>query len=559
MAATDKQRTQLVELLWQLKTELSRSGSQIHFSTLVNDPKYREGVLNNALQSGVPELQNIVRQIQALDAPGRLVPMPGAATDSSNKPTTPSRLMFDRALGANPPRRRSMASTALGIGATLLIVVMLAGGVAYFTVPGLLKPQGADIQSVSGSILTSTVWRSNITYILEDKVFVEGDATLTIEPGTRILGRFGSALIITRDAKLYARGRVDAPIVFTSAQPEGFRKRGDWGGLVLLGNAPLNQRRGHIEGIPPADVRGSFGGSDPMSNCGLLEYVRVEFAGFEIGANNELNGITLGGCGETTIVRYIQSHMGLDDGVEIFGGGVDIRYVVVSGAGDDGLDWDMGWTGNAQFVVIQQHPDDGDAAFEGDNWHEEPNAQPRSAPVIYNATLIGSRNKDKVQRAMSIRRGTAGTFRNFVVVGFPGAAIDIGGKETVELLKRGELSFENMLFHNIGAFGRTFFPEEIGPQNNDEGFNEEAFFMDPARNSLVYRVDPKLPFTAFDTRNPNFVPAADSPVSEGYAPVPAGGDIGGGEFWDRSATYLGAFRPNATNTWMDGWTAFPPN
>ncbi|HAJ43650.1 MAG TPA: hypothetical protein DCM00_13520, partial [Alcanivorax sp.] len=196
-----------------------------------------------------------------------------------------------------------------------------------------------------------------------------------------------SALVITRGASLHAAGNADMPIVFTSGQPQGTRAPGDWGGVVLLGSAPVNQADAHIEGVPANDTRGSFGGDDADGSCGVLEYARIEFAGFEVYANNELNGLTMGGCGSGTIIRHVQVHRSLDDGVEMFGGTADLRHVLITGAGDDSLDWDWGWRGRVQFLIAQQHPNSGDNAFEADNNGNQHDAEPMSEPVMYNVTL----------------------------------------------------------------------------------------------------------------------------------------------------------------------------
>ena len=161
---------------------------------------------------------------------------------------------------------------------------------------------------VRGPIVETTTWKTGRTYRLDGLVFVEAGARLLVEPGVTVLGGPGAALIVTRDASIHARGTEDEPIVFTSARPEGSRASGDWGGVVLLGNAPLNRERANVEGIPRNDGRGIFGGKDRRSNCGVLEYVRIEFAGYPIGADNELNGLTLGGCGSETLVRHVQTN-----------------------------------------------------------------------------------------------------------------------------------------------------------------------------------------------------------------------------------------------------------
>jgi len=571
VATSDRQRTRLIELLWHLKTEFSRNGeSNIQFNTLVNDPDYREDILNKAVQSGTTHLREIAQQIKELDIPGRLVPAPGsgsvAAIPNDEKPQSePKAAIADQPSPTPPEPKQSKSYTgrivtsAVVVAIAIIIVVLRYSGIDFNFFNQAFNEMLGKQRTVSGVILESTLWRASSEYFLEGIVYVGGDAKLTIEPGTKILGRPGSALVIARDATIDAKGTASKPIVFTSAQPEGSRSRGDWGGLVLLGNAPINRGRANIEGIPEEEGYGSFGGSDSASNCGILEYVRVEFAGFEIGANNELNGLTLGGCGDSTIIRHVQSHMGLDDGIEVFGGTVDLRNVVVSGARDDSFDWDMGWNGRVQFLVIKQFRDEGDNGFEGDNWKNKPDAQPRSAPTFYNVTMVGSDNPDQDQRAMVIRRGSGGTFRNFIITGFPLAAIDIRDKETAALIETGELSFENMLFHKVGRFGRTYFPGEIGEADNDGGFDEDAYFTDPIRNNR-FNVDPRLPYTALGvTDSDSFTPGAKSPAAEGAASVPTGGGVAGGEFWDQSANYLGAVRPGVSKSWLAGWTAFPPN
>lgn len=129
-------------------------------------------------------------------------------------------------------------------------------------------------------IRSDTTWKAGKTYILTGRSFVENGATLTIEPGVTIQGRPGSALVVTRDGRLHARGTSSQPVVFTSAAPEGLRRAGDWGGLVLLGDASINRSQAPIEGIDPADSRGGFSGTDDADNCGVLDYVRIEFAGY---------------------------------------------------------------------------------------------------------------------------------------------------------------------------------------------------------------------------------------------------------------------------------------
>ncbi len=404
---------------------------------------------------------------------------------------------------------------------------------------------------VSGSITQSTIWKAATTYILSGPVFVEGQARLTIEPGTRIVGEFGSALIVTRDAELHARGQYNAPVVFTSSKPEGERQRGDWGGVVLLGNATINQPSGHIEGIDKEDIRGQFGGNDDTDSCGVLEYARIEYAGFEVFADNELNGLTMGGCGNTTIVRHVQVHQAADDGIEMFGGTADLKNIVITGAKDDSLDWDMGWRGRVQFMVIQQYDDAGDNGFEADNWGKNHEAEPRSNPTMYNVTMIGSSNPDSAQRAINLRRGTAGEFHNFIVMGHSKEFLDIRDDVTANLASAGQIQFSNSILFDIGKNGKAWFALEDGKGNDDSGFSEKAFIASQYRIELG--VDPLLP-SAQKQSSPNFSPDINSPANVIFSSIPQE------EFWSEGALYAGAIRPGAqAGSWLSGWTDYSQN
>lgn len=555
-SADNPQRAKLVATLWEIKQRFAKTKDPdlryIHFNLLLSDPAYRDEIIGKAEGSSLMALQALGRRARQLNVDGELL-MGAAPSNEINRQTrppvqhTPSRAIpaAEAPLTAVPPRSSfPVLSFVLG----LLVLLMVAGGGYYVyqqhpEVLGLSREQ-----RVSGSLLQSQLWEADTTYYLESLVFVEGGAQLTIEPGTRILGEPGSALVVTRDATLHARGTVNAPIVFTSAQPEGSRERGDWGGVVLLGNAPVNVDNARIEGLDAQDSRGHFGGIDTTDNCGVVEYVRIEFAGFEAFANNELNGLTLGGCGSNTIVRNVQVHKALDDGVEAFGGTVNLQNVLITGAGDDSLDWDMGWQGLVQFLIIQQHADVGDNGFEADNNGDAHNATPRSRPMIYNATLLGSGSPDQAQRGMTIRRGTGGEIRNAIIANFSLEAIDIRDAATANLLNIGDLVFENILIYNV--LDDQAFAAEVGDQDDDGGFDEALWFSDPAR-PIQINVDPLLPTSALSPTQPNFVPSAQSPARIGAATPPQG------EFWDEGANYLGAIRPGVTTSWVDGWTAFP--
>jgi hypothetical protein len=276
---------------------------------------------------------------------------------------------------------------------------------------------------------------ANYQYLIEEGVFVGGDneqkSTLRIEAGTTLRGMPASFISVMRGSQILAEGTAQKPIVFTSLATAG-RKRGEWGGLVLNGNAPINRCRAGSavceaisEGIKVREVK--FGGNVPQDNSGVLKYVRVEFAGYPMAPDNELNGITFNGVGSATTVEHIQVHMNADDGIEFFGGTVNVKYVVLTENEDDSLDWDMGWQGRIQFLVADQGPDQVDNGIEADNLQSPMNASPRSRPLISNMTLLGA---PKSGYGMLLRRGTGAEIYNTIIAGFAKGCIDIDDNET---------------------------------------------------------------------------------------------------------------------------------
>jgi hypothetical protein len=234
---------------------------------------------------------------------------------------------------------------------------------------------------VTSNITANTTWTANKVWILGGRITVTSGATLTIEPGTIIKGQAGvganaTALLIARGGKINAAGTATKPIIFTSVADElsiadiaagNFVSpnleptvNGLWGGLIILGKAKISassigtqKNEVQIEGIPTSDPNGLYGGSDDADNSGVLKYVSVRHGGTEIGAGNEINGITFGGVGSGTVVENIEVVGNQDDGIEFFGGTVNCKNVLVWNAGDDGLDTDQAYRGTVEnFAVI---------------------------------------------------------------------------------------------------------------------------------------------------------------------------------------------------------------
>jgi hypothetical protein len=318
---------------------------------------------------------------------------------------------------------------------------------------------------VTDDILADYTLTADKTWILEGAIFVGDDAdacpTLTVEPGTTIYGATGrrSFLSVQRCADLHAVGTVEEPIVFTSAKEPGQRKAEDWGGIILNGRALNNLCAQGVDcDIEGEGSTGYFGGDDPTDSCGTLTYVRVEFAGELISDDNQLNGVAFQACGSGTTVDYLQVHHNADDGVEFFGGSVDASHLVLTGIGDDSIDWTNGWTGSVQYAVVQQWPGRGDNGIEADNNEDDNAKQPRSLPTLSNLTVIGSPDSEKSDIGMLLRRGTGAIIKDSIVGGFNDTCLSIDGAETFNNAWDGELLTGQLTIANsfVGQCGQLY-------------------------------------------------------------------------------------------------------
>ncbi|MEE4145650.1 MAG: hypothetical protein V2I26_12670 [Halieaceae bacterium] len=303
---------------------------------------------------------------------------------------------------------------------------------------------GTPSCSLSGTIVSDVTLTRGNYYVLDGKVVVGGDntdsAVLTVESGTTIIGDDDADfLVISRGSRIRALGTNMAPVTLTAIEdvqgdPNLANARGLWGGLVINGNAPINDCPEGAQGGTAACTKegeansGLFGGADAADNSGVLRYVVVKYAGSNVDPENQLNGIAFQGVGSGTTVDYIQVHNNLDDGIEMFGGAVNLKHVVLSGNGDDSMDWTDGWNGNAQYVHIVQAADAGDNGIEADNREGDENAQPRSNPTIANMSILGNSG----ERGILLRRGTGADIYNSLVSG-SATCFEVAG-ESVALL-----------------------------------------------------------------------------------------------------------------------------
>lgn len=418
--------------------------------------------------------------------------------------------------------------------------------------PAPTPAEPLSIMQVSGEITSDTTWVAGTDYLLRGAVFVNDGVTLTIEAGTRIYGDSATngTLIVARGGVLMAMGTAEAPIVMTSDQPDGERARGDWGGLIINGNAPLNIPGGEGEGDT-----GSYGGDNPADSSGVLNYVRVEFAGTEFSPDNELNGIAFQGVGNGTEVDFVQVHYNKDDGVEFFGGTVDARHLVVTGIADDSFDWTEGWTGRGQFWVAQQRGDDADNGIEADNNAENNDLRPRSAPTLYNVTLIGDPGTeagDESDIGMLLREGTAGHYANFIVVGFKDEGLRLDHVATYQQVVQGDLVVRNSIFHdNVkGSFG------DGGNKGEGDPSVTELVARANAAGAGIMEVDPMLEHPYYHPDQGDGIdefgvcPREGSPALTGGAVPPADG------FFD-PVTYIGAC--DEGGDWFASWINLAAN
>ncbi|WP_178987209.1 hypothetical protein [Winogradskyella schleiferi] len=296
--------------------------------------------------------------------------------------------------------------------------------------------EDCPIVAVTGFISEGTIWTPDNIYQLNQKVVVPDGVTLTINPGTIIKGSAGtgslaSALIIAKGGTLNAQGTAEQPIIFTSTsdditcgQNAGTNldedDRGLWGGLIVLGNAPCSFsgdiETAQIEGIPADDTFGQYGGTEPEDSSGVLRYISIRHGGALIGEGNEINGLTLGGVGNGTLIDNIEVVANVDDGVEFFGGTVNATNLLVWGQGDDALDIDQAYSGTIDNAVVILG-DVSDHAFEIDG----PEGTGSGAFTLINATIIGNTVTANGEYA-DYRSNAQGNTSNIYAYGFKDSA-----------------------------------------------------------------------------------------------------------------------------------------
>jgi hypothetical protein len=431
------------------------------------------------------------------------------------------------------------------------------------------------VATLNGDIAANRTLYKDTLYVLSGYVKVLSGVTLTIQAGTKIVGdttpaAAGSSLWILRGARILANGTAAEPIVFTSQRAPGNRKPGDWGGIILVGNGIINRSGTILTEGPVAEAENYAGGADNADSSGVLRYVRIEFAGFDVsgGAGSELNGLSMYAVGSKTVIEYVETLAGLDDSFEWWGGAVDARYLVSYESGDDHFDWSEGYVGRVQYAIGLQAtrltpvPGAGTLStdpqgFEGDgcsgsgcnNAANVFRSTPYSDPTFVNLTLVGS-GAVETQAAGGIgaviRRGTKGLFHNLIVARWKGTGITVRDSVTGNILAADSLNLTDIVFaeNTRGNYDTT---SNFGQSTN--------FTADNHRNAATAASI----ITNLTPASLDWKPTGIAATGCGTIAIPANrsANFFGGTM--ANTAYCGGVDPAVGTPWYSGWTSYAAN
>jgi hypothetical protein len=497
----------------------------------------------------------------------------GAAGTFANAGTSTTTSFTDNGLTANTAYRyRVAAANSAGQGAfgSEITVTTATEGTA-----------GPQRVNVTANITANTTWTSNNVYVLKGFIQVANGATLTIQAGTRIEGDFatlGASLFVLRGARIEANGTASAPIVFTSSRAAGQRQPGDWGGLIVVGNARVNRAApvilegtGGQSGAAAVDYAG---GINDLDNSGTLRYVRVEFAGYATAPDAELNSFTFAAVGSGTTVEYLQAMAGLDDHYEWFGGQMDAKYLVSYEAGDDHFDMSEGYQGRLQHLIALQtrfiapRPAAGNVSSDpqgiendgcnGSSCLNGEESTPFTIPLVSNFTLVGTGPgvvpSSSAGVGMVLRRGTAGFYVNGHLSRWPNGGIGIRNTSVASVAQANRIADGTLLLRNILVTdGAAIF--ETGSNRLTVDTAANALQLNAATTAAAFVAFAATPTSAASL---DWAPAASAPQRTGGL-VTLPGLIGqkAGSFIS-GTTYRGAADPNGPKWWA-GWTIYAAN
>jgi hypothetical protein len=364
--------------------------------------------------------------------------------------------------------------------------------------------------------------------------------TLTIEPGVEVLGKTGTFanILITRGSQLMAVGTVDAPIVFSS-DDEGYEGSGEWGGLIIHGYAPHNEcaEGGNYCDIDAEGESGFAGGYAPEDSSGILRYVVVAEGGYEFSTGNEINGISLVAVGSGTEMDFIQVHGNSDDGIEFYGGTVNLKHGVFTSNNDDSVDWDEGYQGNLQYIIVKQGASKGEA-FEMDT--EGSSEGFLSKPTLANVTIINDKVADRATYSLNFKKRSGGFFHNTVITVAETSETDVNTCINVDGSGSEALVSTALVLNN--------WIQDCGQGAGSHGTLSSANVVFDA--SSITETDAQL----------DDLLSSQSPEAVGLAPLDWESingafpeSVADSDYLD-STDFIGAVNPDGSDPWWAGWT-----
>ena len=433
--------------------------------------------------------------------------------------------------GGETPATCPEGTTDLGDGlcelpATISADMTLPAGVKY------LMSDRVRVGNGNGQLET------NGDGTLEDGSAVQS-ATLTIEAGVEVMGKSGTFanLLITRGSKLMAMGTADAPIIFSS-DDAGYDGSGEWGGLIMHGYAPHNEcaEGGSYCDIDSEGESGFAGGYDPSDSSGVLRYVVVAEGGYEFSTGNEINGISLVGVGSGTEMDYIQVHGNSDDGIEFYGGNVNLKHGVFTNNNDDSVDWDEGYQGNLQYIIVKQGASKGEA-FEMDT--EGSSDGFLSKPTLANVTVVAEKVADRATHSLNFKKRSGGFFHNTIVTVSPDSETALTTCVNVDGSGSEALVGEALVLNN--------WIQDCASGSGDQGILANVSGLD---NGSIAAVPAELDNNfASQASAATLVSAIDWDAVNSAYPE----SVADASYLD-ATDYIGAVNPNGSDVWWAGWT-----
>ncbi len=477
-------------------------------------------------------------------------------------------------------------ATVFPVKDNLYVKMQLQGKPEVSSVVGpihIIVPPAAKADSTLTGDITSTITLSSSKiYQLKGVVFVQDGGVLRIQPGTVVFGddQAVSALVINRGGKIYAKGTAKQPIVFTSPYSEGNRDRGDWGGVLLMGCASTNLIEAAVEGgiadAATSKKNGWYGQWNGVTkdddSTGVLEYVRIEFAGIAESPDNELNGLTMGGVGSRTVINNVQVSYSGDDSFEWFGGTVNCKNIIAFNGIDDDFDSDNGYRGKVQFGLTYRFPKIADQSnsesFESDNDANATENQPYTSPIFSNITCIGpvrditnaagTDYNAKYLAAAQIRRNSRLSLYNSLFIGWP-AGLEMTNDNTVKAFgdDLAQVQFNTFIGIKDNKFfyfgSKTKATEKVTadwlkkPEFGNEFINQSGNIANYAKLTNMYPAE-----NQYNTLNLAPVKDAAFAATASFAPEKLKDT-----FFEKVA-YRGAFSTDITHRWDADWANYDP-